>query len=51
MAQQVKDLTLSTAVAQVASMVPVRSLARELPHAMGVAKKEKKLSKAGETTT
>lgn len=34
MAQQVKDL------AQVASVAPVRSLARELPDAVGAAKKK-----------
>lgn len=36
MAQQVKDL------AQVASVAPVRSLARELPDAGGAAEKKKK---------
>lgn len=36
MAQQVKDL------AQVASVAPVRSLARELPDAVGAAEKKKK---------
>lgn len=40
MAQQVQDPMLSvTVAAQVAAMAQIRSLAQELAHAMGVAKK------------
>ena len=41
--QGVKDLVLSTAVLWVAAVVWVQFLAWELPHAMGAAKKKKKL--------
>ena len=40
MAQQVKDLMLSLLV-WIAAVAQVRLLSRELPHAMGVAKKRK----------
>ena len=39
--QWVKDPALSLQAAWVVAVVRVRSLARELPHAMGVAQKEK----------
>ena len=42
MAQCVKDLALPSAVVQVATELWVQSLALELPHALGVAKKKKK---------
>ena len=42
MVQQVKDPGIVTAAAQVTAVAWVRSLARELPHAMGTAKKKKK---------
>ena len=42
MAQWVKDLALSLAVALVTAVVQVQCLARELPHAVGIAKKKKK---------
>ena len=39
MAQQVNDLVLSMAVALLTAVVRVRSLAPELPHAVGAAKR------------
>ena len=39
MVQWVKDLALSTAVAQVTAVMWVQSLAWELQHASGIAKK------------
>ena len=47
MAQRIKDLTLSvvTAVAWVTAVVWVQSLALELLHASGAAKKKKKIEK------
>lgn len=51
MAYQVKDLALSlTAVAQIAAVAQVRSLAGELPHAAGKAIK-KKIKKPQDDTT
>ena len=44
MAQCVKDLALPSAVVQVATELWVQSLALELSHALGVAKKKKKKS-------
>ena len=43
MVQQVKDLALSTAAAQITAVVQVQSLAQDLPHAEGMAKKKKTL--------
>ena len=40
MVQRVKDLAVVTEVAQVAAVAQVQSLARELPHAVGVAKRK-----------
>ena len=45
MAQQVKDLGIVTAVVQVTAVGQVRSLAQELSHAVGVAKKKKRKRK------
>ena len=45
MAQQVKDLGIVPAVVQVTAVVQVRSLAQELSHAVGVAKKKKRKRK------
>ena len=42
MAQQLKDPSVSTAVAQVAAVVQVRSLAQELLQTVGVPKKKRK---------
>ena len=42
MAQEIKDPALSTAVVQITAVVRVRSLAPELPNAMGAVKKKKK---------
>ena len=42
LAQWVKDLVLAAAVAQVATVAWIQSLAWEFPHAAGVAKKKKK---------
>ena len=41
MAQWVKDLAVVTAVALVSAVAQVRSLAQELTHAVGMAKKKK----------
>ena len=49
MAQQVKDLGIVPAVVQVTAVVQVRSLAQELSHAVGVAKKKKEKEKNLET--
>ena len=42
MAQWVKDLVVTVA-AQVVAVAPVQSLAWELPHVLGMAKKKKKM--------
>ena len=42
MAQWVKDLALSLAVALVTAVVQVQCLARELPHAAGIERKKKR---------
>ena len=45
MAQWVKDLALSTAVAQVTAMANIWSLAQELPHIKSVIKNKTKQNK------
>ena len=47
MAQRVKDLALATASAKVEAVAWIKTLARELPHALGVAKKKKKKKSHG----
>ena len=47
MAQRVKDLALATASAKVEAVAWIQSLAREFPHALGVAKKRKKKKSHG----